>query len=338
MRPSSTWNGEAPRTTSARGFSRWIESSTASTPSGVRRVRLVDDADVGHAQVGLARVVAELVARPVRVADDEVQVGLDERRVVVAPVPDDHVGLLLRAGEDGAVVDPGEDEVPLGEVRLVLLALLDRAVGGVEVLVALEALHGLLRQVAVGHRVAQDGDALARLAEQAGDVARRLALARAGAHRADGDDGLVGGDHGRARPEQAVVRPRGHGQRADVHDVLVRDVRVCEDDLVHVLAAHEVGQLLLGKDRDPVRVAGAGQRSGVDASLDVRDLRRREGDHLDLVAPPVHDVEVVEVAAGCTGDDDPPHTVTSSSIRSPTAASSSFAPATWSSSSAAVSR
>ena len=204
------------------------------------------------------------------------------------------------------VVDPGEDEVALGEVRLVLLALLDRAVGRVEVLVALEALDGLLRQVAVGHRVAEDGDALARLAEQ---PRRRSASSgscrsRCARHRWR-RPASRSADHRRARPQQPVVGPGRHGQRADVHHVLVRDVRVGEDDFVHVLAAHEVGQLLLGQDRDPVRIARAGQRGRVDAALDVRDLRRREGDHLDVVAPAEGDVEVVEVAAGCAGDDDP---------------------------------
>ena len=93
------------------------------------------------------------------------------------------------------VVDAGEDEVALGDVGLVLLALLDGRVGRVEVLVALEALDRLLRQVAVGHRVAQHGDALARSAQQRGDVARRLALAGARAHGADGDDRLRRAQH-----------------------------------------------------------------------------------------------------------------------------------------------
>ena len=75
-------------------------------------------------------------------------------------------------------------------MRLVLLALLDRAVGGVEILVAREALDDLLRQVAVGHRVAQDGDALAVVAQELRDAAGRLALPGARAHRADRDDGL----------------------------------------------------------------------------------------------------------------------------------------------------
>ena len=60
----------------------------------------------------------------------------------------------------------------------------------VEILVALEPLHRLLREVAVGHRVAEHGDALAGLSKERGDVTRRLALARAGADRADRDDGF----------------------------------------------------------------------------------------------------------------------------------------------------
>ena len=112
-----------------------------------------------------------------------------ERRVVVAAVPEDHVGLGLRLREDRRVVDAGEDEVPLGEMRLVLLALLDRRVGGGEVVVVSEALHDLHAEVAVRHRVSEHGDALAVLAENLRDAAGRLALAGARAHGAHGDDG-----------------------------------------------------------------------------------------------------------------------------------------------------
>jgi hypothetical protein len=155
-----------------------------------RGVDLVHDTRIGHAQIDLAGVVAELVAGSVRIDDDEVQIGMDEGDVVVAPVPDDDVGLLLSPLEDGAVVDPREDEIALGEMGLVLLALLDGGVGGFEILVPLEALEGLLREVAVRHRMAQDCDALACTAKQRGDMARRLALAGAGSHSADGDDRL----------------------------------------------------------------------------------------------------------------------------------------------------
>ncbi len=204
-------------------------------PLLARAVHLVHDADVRHAQVRLARVIAELVAGPVRVDDDDVQVGLDERRVVVAAVPEDDVGLLLGRVQDRAVVDPGEDEVALAEMRLVLLALLDRAFGRVQILVAREALDGLLGEVAVGHRVAEDGDLVPGIAQDRGDVTGRLALAGAGANGADGDDRLGRAKLRLVRREQAEARACGERTRGDVHDVLVGHVRVREDDLVDSL-------------------------------------------------------------------------------------------------------
>ena len=64
------------------------------------------------------------MAGAVRIDEHEVEVGPDERRVVVAALPDDDVGLVLSQVEDLRVVDAGEDDVPCGDVRLVLLALL----------------------------------------------------------------------------------------------------------------------------------------------------------------------------------------------------------------------
>jgi hypothetical protein len=268
-------------------------------------VDLVHDAHVGHAQVGLARVVEQLVAGTVRVDDDDVDVGAHERRVVVAAVPEDHVRLLFGLLEDRGIVDPGEDEVAVGQVRLVLLALLDGGVRRLEVVVALEPLHRLRGEVAVRHRMAEHGDALARPAQELGDAARRLALARAGAHRADRDAGLRRGEHRVARREQDVVGARGEHARADVHHVLVGDVRVREDDLVDPVVAHELHEPALRQDRDPVGVLVARELARVDAALDVRDLRRREGDDLDVVAAAVDDVEVVEVPARSPGDHHP---------------------------------
>jgi len=167
-----------------------------------RAVHLVHDADVGHAEVRLARGVAELVPGAMRIDDDDVQVGLDERRVVVAAVPKDDVRFLLRSAQDAFVVDAGEDEVARGEMGLVLLALLDCRVRRLEILVALEALHGLLREIAVRHRMAQHGHPLAGVVEEFGDPPSRLALARARADRADRDRRLRRGEHRLPRGDQ----------------------------------------------------------------------------------------------------------------------------------------
>src|SRR5262245_19685398 len=56
-------------------------------------------------------------------------------------------------------------------------------------------------------------------------------------------------------------------------------------------------------DRDAFGIELTGEQRGVDAPGDVRDLRRREGDHVVVLTAAVDDVEVVEVAPGRTGDD-----------------------------------
>jgi hypothetical protein len=49
-----------------------------------------------------------------------------ERHVVVAAVPDDHVGFLLGPAENRLVVDAGVHDHPQPHRLLVFLALLDR--------------------------------------------------------------------------------------------------------------------------------------------------------------------------------------------------------------------
>jgi hypothetical protein len=64
----------------------------------------------------------------------------------------------LGLAQDGLVVDPGVDDDPGVDVRLVLLAFLDGALVPHEVLVGLEALAGLRSEVAVRHGVADRHD------------------------------------------------------------------------------------------------------------------------------------------------------------------------------------
>jgi hypothetical protein len=53
-----------------------------------------------------------------------------------------------------------------------------------------------------------------------------------------------------------------------------------------------------------LRIEGSGKLRRIAAIIDVGDLSRREGDHLMAGVVPEDDVEVVEVAAGGTEDDD----------------------------------
>ena len=93
-----------------------------------------------------------------------------------------------------------------------------------------------------------------------------------------------------------------------MHDVLVRDVGIRKDDLFGFVPGDHCLELVLGDDRDAVRIELAGERGRVDAALDVGNLRRGEGDHLVVLAAAIDEVEVVEVAARCACDHDPsPH-------------------------------
>jgi hypothetical protein len=87
-----------------------------------------------------------------------------------------------------------------------------------------------------------------------------------------------------------------------VHHALVGHVGIGEDDLVDLVLADKLLEGRLGQDRDSLRVQRPRQLGGVETPVDVRNLRRREGDDVVLLPAAVDDVEVVEVAARGPGD------------------------------------
>src|SRR5512140_2777625 len=268
------------------------------------RVHLVDDDDVGPAEVRLAGIVGELVPGPVRVGDDDLEVRLVERKVVVAAVPKDDVGFLLGLLEDGAVVDAGVDDDALVDVGLVLFALLDRRLVLVEVGVGGEALDRLLGQIAIGHGVPDGGHAAAFLLKDGGDAAAGLALAGTGPDGANGDDGPAALDHRGAGAEQDEVGPGGLGPGGHVHDVLVGQVAVGEVDVVDLVCGDESLHLGLGLDGDALGIELAGEDRGILAAGDVRDLRGRDSDHPIVGIVTEIGVEIVEVAPRGAEDQD----------------------------------
>ena len=268
-------------------------------------VDLVDDQHVGGPGVGLAGVVAGLVPGPQRVGDHDVQVGTVERQVVVAAVPQQHVGLGLGPLQDGVVVDPGVHDRARGQVGLVLLALLDGGAGRDQVVDAGEPLHGLAGQVAVGHRVADGHHLAAGGAQDLGHPPGRLGLARPGADGAHRHHRHRRHQLGLPRPEQPEVGPGGQDPGGDVHHVDVADVGVAEHHLVDVLGGDQVLEPLLGDDRDPLGVGGPGQGGRVGAVVDVGDLGGGERHHLGGRVATERAVEVVEVPPGGPHDDHP---------------------------------
>ena len=192
------------------------------------------------------------------VDDHQVQIGANEREVVVAAVPDQHIRLRAGSSDDLRVVHAGKNHVASRQMRLVFLSLLDRAARGGEVRGGREALDSLLLEVAIGHRVADDRDAPATRAHAGGEPPRNGGLSTARADRGDRHDRHRRGEHRVLRPEQREVGAHGQRPGRQRHDVGVRNVAIREDDERHALAAADRLEVRFVLDRDAVRVSGAG--------------------------------------------------------------------------------
>ena len=245
------------------------------------------------------------LARAKRVDEHDEEVGADEGKIVVAAVPQHDIGTLLGAREDLAIVNARVDDVSSRDVRLVLLALLDRAIGGVEIGARGEALHPLAREIAVGHRMAQHGRAQAAAAQMLREKAGHLGLAAPRAHGADRDHREVRLQHRGVRTRKQEARAERECARGQVHDRLVRHVAIGEHDLSHLLAARDGLELALLHDGNALRIEGTRELGRVAPSADARNLGRREGDDLDARVVAIEHVEVVEVAPGRAENDEP---------------------------------
>ena len=95
----------------------------------------------------------------------------------------------------------------------------------------------------------------------------------------------------RRKSAPAAITDRGLG-----HHVLVVDVGVGEDDLIHLEVSDQVREIAFGIDRDSFRIELPRQFGGIAAAVDVRDLRGGERDDLVAGVAPEEGVEVVEIA------------------------------------------
>ncbi len=120
-------------------------------------VHLVDHDHVGTPEIHLAGEVAQLVSGAMRVDHGHLEIGLDEGKVVVAPIPHDDVtprGIVLGSAQNGLVIVTRVDDVASHDVRLVLLHLLDGAIVLLEIGDLGEPLHLLGKEVPVRHGMA----------------------------------------------------------------------------------------------------------------------------------------------------------------------------------------
>ncbi len=265
-------------------------------------IDLVEDDDIGVAHVEFARIVANGMVGAQRVHHGNEQVGLIEGQIVVAAIPNDNVGFLFGLAQNGLVVHAGVDHAAGNHMRLILFAFFNRHIVQFHVIHGGKALHGLLREVAVGHGVAYGHDALAHCAQDANDAAAGLALACARARGADGNHGLGGFHHGVLGAKQHEVGAHGHGANPRAHDVLIGDIAVREDGQIGACFREHALEIGLGFNGNPLRIQRSCQRRGIAATVDVGDLGGREGHHLIIGVIAEEDVEVVKIAPGGTHD------------------------------------
>jgi hypothetical protein len=135
----------------------------------------------------------------------------------------------------------------------------------------------LAREIAIGHRMPQHGDALAAALQKLRQIARHRRFAGAGAERAHGDHGQRRGKHGARRPQKREIGAERQRARGEMHHLLVPDIAIGEDDLVDAVAAHRL-ELRLWEDRDAIGVERARERRRIAPRGDARDLRRGEGE------------------------------------------------------------
>src|SRR5262245_40724861 len=141
-------------------------------------------------------------------------------------------------------------------------------------------------------------------AQDVGDGAGRLRLARAGAYGANGDNLCGRAQHHVVRAKEYEGGSRGGSAGGAVHHVVMRDVAISEDDIAHATLLNDTWQVLLRENGDTLGISRAGQLGGVEPPLDVGDLGRGEGDHLIGGVVAEEDVEVVEIASRRPHDDD----------------------------------
>ncbi|MFC6987724.1 hypothetical protein ACFQJD_01365 [Haloplanus sp. GCM10025708] len=117
-------------------------------------------------------------------------------------------------------------------------------------------------------------------------------------------------EHHPVRADQPEVGTGGEYTRRLMHHVFVRDVGIGEHDRVHFFLVDGRLEVRFGADRDALWIALTGQLRGIAAVrefIELADVLRAgvcERDDVEALVASKDGIEVVEVAARCTHDDD----------------------------------
>ena len=103
------------------------------------------DAESVRVQLTPLRIVGEIIEIDAQISgklpdEDDLEVALDERRIVVASVPNHDIRFFLGFSQDNLVIDASIDHRSAIDMRLVLLSLFDGALVLVQIIMICEAL------------------------------------------------------------------------------------------------------------------------------------------------------------------------------------------------------
>src|SRR5208282_575204 len=194
-------------------------------------------------------------------------------------------------------------------------AFLDGALLQIEVLHGGEPLDSLRRKIAVRHGVSNDHRPLALPAQLCRDQSRNRALAASRSHRTHGNDGDRGFELrvlGSQKPEIGVC---SHRTGAEMHEVLVGNIAIGKHYRINRVFSDQVFQIFLFEDRNALRIQAAGQFRRITTAGNVGNLSGSERNYLVVGIITKYDVEIVEVPAGGTQNQNSLHGHTSSEDR-----------------------
>jgi hypothetical protein len=220
--------------------------------------------------------------------------------------PGKYVTFSLRFLEYGPVIHPRVHDHSVPDLGLVFFPLLYRTAVPLHVLHGGESLNPLRGDVPIGHGVPDYHGPAAQLPQYGGHPAGRLAFAAPGPDRAHGDHGNLGAEHGFPGAQEPEIRAKRDRPGRLLHHVLVGDVGIGEDNLIHARGIEEPFQIVLRHYGNPLGVQGTGELRGIPAARDIGDLRRGERDDPCGLVPPEDEVEVMEIAPRGAHYDDVP--------------------------------
>jgi len=249
-------------------------------------------------------MISPFVTGTHRIEQHDVQVGPQEREIVVAAIPYDDRAFPLGKGKYRGIIDTRVDDGTALDMGLVLLALLDSAMRQIEIRAGGEALHPLCLEITVGHRVADHRAAEAEFPELPDQPARHLRFAATGAHRGYRQHRSLGVEHRVARSEKGEIRTARQHPGGGVHGIEMTDVAVGKDHFIDGAFADQLLEKLLVDDGDPFGVERSCQRCREAARGDTGDLRRGKRHYLDLRFIAKYAQEIMKVAARRAHDRD----------------------------------